>query len=833
MVKITEGLGENKPFSHNELFESGYIRQYGKDATATAFLLGGIGTGNVSLGSRGEFRDWEIFNHPGKGATLPNTYFSIWAQAEGKEPVARILESKINPPHTHAHGYSPGTAAGLPRLENSKLVGKYPFVRVVFEDNSLPVDVELEAFTPFIPLNPMDSGIPGAYLTYKVKNTSNVPVEVTIAGSIINPIGATFDQKGNLQTQKCSQNWNQFIEEEDFSGLFLRSYKFPEVHREFGNIALTTTNKKTTYKRSWLRGPWFDHLHEFWDDFSKNGLFTDLEYTSPSKDGSTDTGTLGVRESILPGEIKEFSFFLTWYFPNRLNGWSDAFSVKEKGRETVENYYTNHFDSAWSVAEYMVKNRKRLIQQSRTFEDALFSSSLPSYVIDAIASNITVLRSTTCFWLKDGRFLGYEGCHDDWGCCDGNCTHVWNYAQTLAFLFPTLEQNMRETEFLEEVDQDGKMNFRAVQMFDCEWTFGENPAEAAADGQMGAIMRVYREWKLSGDDTFLKKLWPAMKNALKYALLQWDTDEDLVLDGKQHNTYDIEFYGPNPLTGVFFLGALRVAEEVASYFGESDNASMYREVFEKSSKRLDELLWNGEYYIQLLDDVNQHKYQHGTGCLSDQLLGQQLAHLFDLGYLLPEDHVKKAVYSIYKHNFKTDFSDHANPQRTYVLNDEKGLLLCSWPNGDRPTFPFVYSDEVWTGIEYQVATHLIYEGFITEGLSIVKAVRERHDGIRRNPWNEVECGHHYARAMASWGLLIALSGFSFDMTKNELSFKPRINEEDFSTFWSTGKAWGTFQQKKNTDTGEWEVSIDVLYGDVTGLTVHACDKNWEVVSAAR
>ena len=147
--------------------------------------------------------------------------------------------------------------------------------------------------------------------------------------------------------------------------------------------------------------------------------------------------------------------------------------------------------------------------------------------------------------------------------------------------------------------------------------------------------------------------------------------------------------------------------------------------------------------IQQIDDIDEYRYQYGAGCLADQVLGQLLAHVAGLGYILPEAHVKSAVKAIFKNNFKTDFSDHAHVQRAYVLNDEKGLLLCSWPNGSRPKLPFIYSDEVWTGIEYQVAAHCIYEGLVDEGLTIVKAVRERHDGFKRNPWNEVECGHHY------------------------------------------------------------------------------------------
>ena len=246
--------------------------------------------------------------------------------------------------------------------------------------------------------------------------------------------------------------------------------------------------------------------------------------------------------------------------------------------------------------------------------------------------------------------------------------------------------------------------------------------------------------------------------------------------------------------------------------------------FEGVRLAVDKMLWNGEYYVQVVEDVNENKYQYGTGCLSDQLLGQQLSHVAGLGYILPEEHVKKSVQSIFKYNFFNDLSNHYSVQRTYALNDERGLVLCSWPMGGRPRLPFVYSDEVWTGIEYQVAAHLIYEGFIDEGLTIVKAVRERHDGIRRNPWNEVECGNHYARSMASWSLLPALSGYKFDLVNNIIEFNPVINQESFSCFFSCGKAWGVFSQILNTDNGEYDYDIKTLYGSLNGIMIKANGK---------
>jgi uncharacterized protein (DUF608 family) len=401
---------------------------------------------------------------------------------------------------------------------------------------------------------------------------------------------------------------------------------------------------------------------------------------------------------------------------------------------------------------------------------------------------------------------------------------VWNYEQTLAFLYPSLERDMRVTEFNIETEQNGKMEFRTKKPFGYS-----NNYHPAADGQLGCVIRLYRDWKLCGSNEFLASVWENAKRALDFAFSYWDSDGDFVLDSQQHNTYDIEFYGPNSLVNSMFYGALKAGSEMAKAMGDTGSEEKYRKALMLGSEKMDKMLWDGEYYIQVIDDVNKYKYQYGKGCLSDQLLGQMTAHLAGLGYILPEDHVKKAVHSIYKYNFLEDFCEHNNVQRTYVLNDEKGLVLCSWPKGGRPKLPFVYSDEVWTGIEYQVAAHLIYEGFIDEGLSIVKAVRERHDGFKRNPWNEVECGHHYARAMSSWAVLIALSGFKYDLGAGVIEFNPVINNEDFSCFFSCGNAWGVFEQKMNAHSGKLEYNVNAIYGSLNGITVKA---NGEVICKA-
>jgi uncharacterized protein (DUF608 family) len=514
-------------------------------------------------------------------------------------------------------------------------------------------------------------------------------------------------------------------------------------------------------------------------------------------------------------------FLLTWYFPNRPYSWDQSIGDGAtnccgggdccSSEERTRNHYATRFAGAWDVAEYVAKNLDRLRGRTFDFRDAFFGSTLPGHVLEAVSSQITVARSTTCMWFEDGIFLGFEGCGLESGCCQGTCTHVWNYAWTLAALFPSLEREMRRIDFEESTDEDGYMSYRTPLPFDSEPLRKYDDATPAVDGQMGTVMRLYREWTRSGDDGFLKELWPHARRALEFAFdhEEWDPDEDGLLEGEQHNTYDIEFYAPNALSQSWYLGALSAGAEMARALGETAVADRYESVLESGREGTDDRLWNGEFFEQDIEDVNAHRYQYGEGCLSDQLLGQWYATALDLENVLPSEHVRRALESIYNHNFRTDLSEHVNYQRTYALNDESGLVLCSWPDGGQPDYPFVYSDEVWTGIEYQVASHLIGEGLVEKGLELVRTVRQRHDGQKRNPWDEFECGNHYARAMASWAVYEALCGLSVDLTgrrddinEHGFSVDPALDGEGFRCFWITGESWGIYDDNEG---------IDVLY----------------------
>ena len=827
-------------FSLAELTTPGRPPVYeGDQLENIAFPLGGIGTGCVSLNGRGGLVDWELFNRPNKGSILPYSFFTIWAKAEGESPVTRVLQAPPRPPFSgeggggykgFGFGVTREDGSGLPHMRSATFRGEFPLAEIEFEDaarceaegshRKLPVQVRLEAYSPFIPMNADDSGLPIAVLRYHVTNAGEQPVEVSIAGSLFNAVG--YQGSGPFPGEHLGQNLNTYVDDGEKApgekaarlavrGLVMTSGKYDRESPRFGSIALTTTWPGVFHQDASLRGGWFDAMHDFWDHFSATGALPERAY-GPSDDGQADVGTLGLRARVEPGQTLTLPFFISWHFPNFVKYWGihrmpGQGCCCEEERPTWKNYYASQWQDALDVARYYAANEERLYRETKLFRDTLFASKLPPYVLDAISSQASILHSPTVLRLPDGTFYGFEGCHSDAGCCEGSCTHVWNYAQTAAFLFPALERSLREADYKYNMREDGHMGFRLqLPLGSTIWEF----THAAADGQLGGIMKVYRDWKLCGDDDWLRGLWPKVKKALEYAWQQWDADRDGVIEGIQHNTYDIEFSGPNTMMGSFYLGALRAAEEMATHLGETEAAATYRQVFERGRERMERDLWNGEWYVQKPDWERTPKYQYGEGCLSDQMIGQWFADLAGLGHLLAPERVRGTLEAIFRFNWRPDFWEHPNPQRIYALNDEQGLLLCTWPRGGRPEIPFPYSDEVWYGIEYQVASHLIYEGLLEPGLAIVKGLRARNDGSRRNPWNEFECGSHYARSLASWAVLTAVSGYYFDLPNKTLGFEPRLNAEDWRAFWSADGAWGLYEQQMRDGRGT--AKLAVAYG---------------------
>ena len=359
-------------------------------------------------------------------------------------------------------------------------------------------------------------------------------------------------------------------------------------------------------------------------------------------------------------------------------------------------------------------------------------------------------------------------------------------------------------------------------------------------------MKIYREWQISGDTDWLKKMYPLAKQSMDFSIHIWDPDHLGVLIEPHHNTYDIEFWGPDGMCSSFYLGALSAMAQLSTDVGLPEEGQQYSELALKGAQYLDDHLFNGEYYehkimteglraySQYLEEMKGYdkkpieeqpeeiqlllkegpKYQYGTGCISDGVMGNWLSEMCYVESSQTKINVASNLDSIFKYNFKHSLWDHANPQRPgFALGDEPGLLLCTWPKGGKPSLPFVYSDEVFTGIEYQVASHLIMNGRVDEGLSLVWATRSRFDGRTRNPWNEYECGSYYARAMASYSLLFALSGIQYSAPQKKFTFAPRYTPKNMKFFFALGSAWGSLSctpGKITINLSEGSLDIDQL-----------------------
>ncbi|HSA00014.1 MAG TPA: GH116 family glycosyl hydrolase, partial [Candidatus Paceibacterota bacterium] len=533
-----------------------------------------------------------------------------------------------------------------------------------------------------------------------------------------------------------------------------------------------------------------------------------------SEGGASPGATLSVPFLVPPREQRTIVLRLAWHVgaTNLRIGKDPDSSSQPLPPGNYRAWYAGRFPDITAVTDYWRERYTQLRAASRRFSDCFYDTNLPPEVIEAIAANLTILKSPTVLRQADGRLWSWEGCSDNSGCCHGSCTHVWNYAQAIPHLFPNLERSLRETEF--GVSQDG----RGHQAFRTSLPIRPvvHDFHAAADGQLGGIMKVYREWRVSGDLEWLKRLWPKVKKSLDFCIEEWDPHHRGVLEEPHHNTYDIEFWGPDGMCASFYLGALQAAVIMGQALG--DEPPLYRELLQRGLKKTETELYDGEYFLQKIQweglraksplDVASFggnyspeaiallnkegpKYQYGAGCLADGVLGSWMALVCGIGQVLDRGKVRSHLQAVHRYNLKRDLTAHANPQRpSYACGAEGGLLICTWPKGGELSLPFVYSNEVWTGIEYQVASHLMLLGRVEEALDIVRACRSRYDGRVRNPFNEYECGHWYARAMSSYAMLQGLSGARYDAVDKVLYLTPSL-KGDFQCFLSTATGYGT------------------------------------------
>jgi non-lysosomal glucosylceramidase len=903
------------------LFARGDRQVYrGDELTCIGMPIGGLCAGQLYLRGDGTLASWELFNteqNTGYGDRCYRTYtppspvghgFQVWARPQGGEPLTRTLDR-----------------AGFPRVE---FVGEYPIGRVSYRraaDDPLPLDIDLEAFSPFVPLDARESGTPGTVLRFRVKNAHTGPVEVVLVGRLQNVVCARhagrIRGRGRNEVVRGPGRTTLLLSAEDdptpaapvappevfedfesgtygkwkktgtafgdapatgtlpgqqpvtgFGGKYLvntfrggdastGTLTSPEftVRRPFlnfrigggshpgktclnllvdGKVVRTATGKDRE-RLEWASwdvsefhgrqavleivdrdtGGW-GHINiddiQFADepprdprplkeqpDFGTLALSVLDERATASTDGfdrfarggelerdpqartfplgTNTSGALASRFTLAPGETREVVFLLTWHFPNAAHG----------------RRYAHWFKDAAAVAAHLRDNLDRLTRLTHLFHDTYYDSTLPHWLLDRLMMPTSTLATNTVQWWADGRFWAWEGV----GCCHGTCTHVWNYAQAVARLFPELERSARTLQDLGVafVKDTGRVMFR-----------GDDPNfPYAADGQCGTVLKCYREHLMSKDDSFLRENWPHIKKVMEYSIGH-DGNADGMLSDHQPNTYDIDFVGPNTFVGALYLAALEAAARMAELQGDRTFAARCRAIAERGRNWTVEHLWNGAYFVQRIPKGESPRFQYGDGCLADQLFGQNWANELGLGSVYPADKVRTALKSIYRYNWAPDVAAQNRahpPERWFARPGEAGLFTCTWPEGGRMQEPVRYRDEVWTGIEYEVAADLLSEGMLREGLSIIRGIHDRYDGKRHNPWNEVECGDHYARALASWGCLLALTGFLYDGPAGRLGFAPRWRPEDFRAFFSAAEGWGSLSQKRGDGRQEDQVAV--------------------------
>jgi uncharacterized protein (DUF608 family) len=761
----------------------------GEHLDAIAFQVGGIGSGSIQFNGKAEPAVWQIAKNF-QEKRIDNSFLAVRAQAKGGQPVVRALQTS-----------AAGPFAAMPAL---KFEGEYPFAKYRFEEPALPVQVELEVFNPLIPMDLKDSAIPCAIYTVTAKNTSSSPVSVDILAAQRNAIGYAG---GKLDARAYGQNVNEVVR--DGKATLLHMTKKGTAGQDM--VLMTLADGASGVAA-------FDSAASLHSAFSKNGACKGAAKAGPSAKDETLDGALSAPLELAPGETKSVTIALTWYFNNTKHG-SGKRSKAMEGEPASGPWshsgqkYTTWWPDAMGVADYLKDNLDDLTARTRLFHDTLYASDLPRWLLDRFSSPLAVLRSQTCWWAEDDYFGAWEGSRQNMGSCGGNCTHVWQYAQGHARLFPELGRLMRHQDFAQQ-KPNGLFPNR------------HGGGEAAADGFFGTILNTYREHLCSADDEWVKGKWPGIKTAMEFGMEEWDPNHDGYLQNRQHNTLDGKMWGCSSWIGSLYLSALEAAARIADIAGDSKTAAEYRSIRASGQKMQNERLWNGEYYIQEVGVKREQDYL--DGCHIDQLLGDWWAEQVGIDLSFPQDRSRTAMKSLFKYNYLADSHGHSLKPRQYYEVSDGGIKMITWPKNPQPIPGMKYGDEVMTGFEYAAAATMMQQGLQDEGLMLFKTIYDRYDGRLRtegvtdlgvaawgysgNPFGDDECGKYYGRSLSSWSALIVLQGFVYDGPAGRIGFRPRWQPENHASFFTAAEGYGLYSQ--TLDGNKLNASIELADGQL-------------------
>lgn len=757
----------------------GSTRVYeGENLDAISFTVGGIGAGGIQFNGKAEPAIWQIAcNFPEHRVT--DSFLAVRTQIGDAKPVVRALQTEA--------------AGPFEAMSALKFEGEYPLATYRFEEPALPVQVALEVFNPFIPMDLKHSAIPCAIYTVTVTNPSSSPVKVDLLAAQKNANGYAEGANGRF-----GKNRNAVLEQEGATLLHMT-----RQGNDSSDMVLMTTAQGATGSAAW------DSAQELHGTFDAEGRCNGPATSGVSAAGQTVNGALAAPLELAPGQTKTVTFALTWHFKGGRHGGGGPGG--RWGRQG--QMYTNWWPSALGVAEFLRENLDELTARTRRFHDTLYASNLPVWLLDRMSSQLAVLRSQTCWWAADGYFGAWEGSNPVDGCCAGNCTHVWHYAQGHARLLPELGRKMREQDY-------------AMQAPNGLTPYRHTNNTPAADGHFGTILNTYREHLCAADNDWLKSQWPKVKKAIDYGINHWDPNRDGYMQNVQHNTLDGDIMGCSSWIGSLYLSSLEAGARMAQVMGDADAAAEYRRIRASGKKLQNERLWNGEYYIQ---EVGERRIQdYLDGCHIDQVLGEWWADQVDIDRNFPRERTQTALASLLKYNFRADFHGQSLKPRQYCEVDDGGMKMITWPNNPQPIPGMKYGDEVMTGFEYGAAVSLMQNGMLKEGLMVIKIISDRYDGRLRtegvtnmkngpwgysgNPFGDDECGKFYGRSLSVWSALIALQGYRYDGPAGRIGFIPLLNPQDHASFFSTAQGYGLFTQTRSDD--ELAAQIDLREGQL-------------------
>ena len=796
-IPIDKGLS---PEWYKSLYERGQAEVYkGKELAYIGMPIGGIGTGTVYLGGDGKLWLWDIFNKNKEGI-VDKTYKDWQGKKEIKPRDGANFIFPVAPEYPFEQGFGIKIIQkesiwkknlDFTGFEDISFKGQYPVAEINYRDAKLPVTIDLQSFSPFVPLDVAASSYPATIMQFTLTNTSDQKATVELSGWLEN---AVLNNSDNNATVKLI---NRIEKESGNTILSCSSTTDSESIKkqgDYGNMALMLYNSGKKSKA------------EAGTNIAGKLLFPEIDQkTAEAQHGEQLVGVLSKTVKLKPGESKTITYVVSWYFPNLVLPQPKKSINENKGRS-----YSKRFENAAAVASNIAKNFEDLYTKTLAWKDCFYNNStLPHWFLNRTFLNTSILATETSFLLEDGRFWGWEGI----GCCPGTCTHVWHYAQAFGRLFPELEKNLREkTDFVVIDSQSGGIKFR-----------GLNASKYAADGQAGVVLRAYRDYLISENNAaFLEKNWNNIKLSLQYLinLDKEDGEANGTIFGEQHNTLDAEWYGNVPVITSLYLAALAASVEMAKAMQDTTAEKEYNTILIAGKKNI-EKLFNGEFFIQNEDPNHKNAIGVGAGCYIDQVFGQSWAFQLGLGRLYDKEMINSSLESLWKYNFVPDMGllrDSIPPSingRPYALTGDAGLIMCTWPKGGKRDdwekhWQFGYFNEVMTGFEHQLASHYIWEDKLDYGLSLVKAVHERYGAAKRNPYNEIECSDHYSRAMASYGAYIAACGFTYNGPKGQIGFAPKLTPDNFKSAFTATNGWGSLEQTR-TATSQTN-SIKMAHG---------------------